>query len=97
MKLIHQWEGGLHKHDTHTHILGFYSSIEDAGQVLERQAYAIRNTHGAKPQTNQRAINSSLNKHRSGLIERDDMTFQSRAKHLFSSLWARKSEVNNVR
>ena len=34
MKLIHQWEGGLHKHDTHTntnthtHILGFYSSID---------------------------------------------------------------------
>ena len=28
MKLIHQWEGGLHKHDTQTHILGFYSSID---------------------------------------------------------------------
>ena len=28
MKLIHQWEGGLHKHDTHTHIFGFYSSID---------------------------------------------------------------------
>ena len=32
MKLIHQWEGGLHKHDTqthkHTNILGFYSSID---------------------------------------------------------------------
>ena len=32
MKLIHQWEGGLHKHDTqthkHTHILGVYSGID---------------------------------------------------------------------
>ena len=32
-----------------------------------------------------------------GLIERDGMTFRSRAKHLFSSLRARESEVNNVR
>ena len=63
---------------------------KDAGQVLERQTYAIRNTHGAIPQKNTGSILH-------GLIERDDMTFRSRAKHLFSCLRASESEVNNVR
>ena len=29
--------------------------------------------------------------------ERDYMTFRCRAKHVYSSLWAREFEVNNVR
>ena len=39
MKLIHQWEGGLHKHDTHTHILDFYSSIDVSFRVGDSELF----------------------------------------------------------
>ena len=49
------------------------------------------------PQTNTGSILHGLIDRSRRSAERDDMTFRSRAKHLFSSLRAHESEVNNVR
>ena len=69
--------------------------LQDAGQVLERQAYGIRKTHGAIFTTDNWYARADRHLAISWSWHVYDIPKPCKAP-VFSSLWARESEVNNV-